>query len=332
MVSIIGFIFCGAIIFFTGKKLSYYGNIIAELTGMGKSWIGLVLLATVTSLPELFVGFSSSAILQSADLAVGDILGSCAINLGILAMMDAFVPHKKVLFTEASRTNVLTAGMGIILMALAGTGLFLPFDFAIFSGIGLINILFIVLFIFSVRLIFKYELKNPGSQKELSRKTSKNITLKKAFVQYGIYACITIIVALFLPHFVKEIAEIAGLSESFAGTLFLAVSTSLPEIAISLAAVRLGSLDLVVGNLLGSNLFNIFILALDDFFYTKGQLLQDASEANIISVFATILMSSIAIIGFIYKFKNKPLGMAWDSILIFGVYIVNVIMLYNLSK
>jgi cation:H+ antiporter len=331
MISFIGFIICCAVIFFTGKKLSWYGNIIAELTGMGRSWVGLILLATVTTLPELFVGFSASAIIQSADLAVGNVMGSCAINLGILAMMDAFVPDKKVLFSEASRSNTLTAGMFIILMALVGAGLLLPYNLPLTPGIGFINIFFILIFLLSIRIIFKYE-KKYSETKEISNDTSENITLKKALVNYIIFALITVAAALLVPHFVKEIAELTGLSETFAGTLFLAISTSLPEIAISLSAVQRGHIDLVTGDLLGANLFNIFILALNDIFYTKGQILQDASDANIISVFATILMSSIAIIGFIYKFKNKPWGMAWDSMLIFGIYLINMLLLYDLSR
>ena len=93
MFNILGFLICAVIIFFAGRKLSFYGDMIAEKTGMGKAWIGLILMATVTSLPELMVGVSSSAIVASADLAVGDIVGSCTFNLAILAILDLFVPN-----------------------------------------------------------------------------------------------------------------------------------------------------------------------------------------------------------------------------------------------
>ena len=65
---IAGFIICALIIFFAGKRLSHYGDLLAELSGMGKAWIGLILMAAVTSLPELMVGISSAVIIQSADL------------------------------------------------------------------------------------------------------------------------------------------------------------------------------------------------------------------------------------------------------------------------
>ncbi|MBK8657833.1 MAG: hypothetical protein IPN22_02880 [Bacteroidetes bacterium] len=131
------------------------------------------------------------------------------------------------------------------------------------------------------------------------------------------YACIIIAAALFLPHFAEKIAEQTGLGKSFVGTLFLAASTSLPEIAVSMAAVRMGFIDLSVGNLLGSNIFNVFILFIDDLFYTKGHLLKDASDAHLVSVFSVILMSAVAIIGLYLPHYRKeiPAGMGCPAYL-----------------
>ncbi|MBA2499604.1 MAG: hypothetical protein H0V30_07750 [Chitinophagaceae bacterium] len=124
MIPILGFILCALVILYCGKKLSFYGDIIAYRSVLGKAWIGLILLSTVTSLPELMVGISSSAIVQSADLAVSDVLGSCAFNLGLLAILDAFMPKQAALFSTASQKHVLAAVMGIILVAMAGIGIF----------------------------------------------------------------------------------------------------------------------------------------------------------------------------------------------------------------
>lgn len=88
-------------------------------------------MASVTSLPELMVGVSSSAIVESADLATGDILGSCLFNLAILAAMDAFLPKNKPLLSHASQSHILAAGFGMILIALVGIGIYLPSDISI---------------------------------------------------------------------------------------------------------------------------------------------------------------------------------------------------------
>ena len=149
MASILGFIFCAAIIFVAGKKLSYYGDLIARKTGWGRAWIGLTLMATVTSLPELMVGISSSAIVESADLAVGDVLGSCAFNLAILAMLDILLPrHEHLFFIASSSRHILSAALGMILIALTGLSLFLPQTLILLPGIGMMSMAFVIIYLF----------------------------------------------------------------------------------------------------------------------------------------------------------------------------------------
>ncbi len=89
---------------------------------------------------------------------------------------------------------------------------------------------------------------------------------------------------------------------------------------------------MAVGNLLGSNLFNIFILAICNIFYTEGHILVDASESNIISVFSIITMTAIAIIGLTYRSKDKAFFLAWDTFLIVIMFIFNMVLLYNLQS
>lgn len=333
MLYIGGFLACAIVIFFAGSKLSYYGNLISEKTGLGKAWIGLILMATVTSMPELMVGISSSAIIGSADLAVGDVLGSCAFNLFILAMLDAFIPRHNPLFSTASQNHVLTAALGTILIALAGIALFLPNEIVIMSWIGITSIIFVIIYLVSIRLIFINEKKlNKGNGVTIDNTDSAgNISMGKIAGRYILYATIIIIAALALPFFAEKIAELTGLSTSFVGSLFLAISTSLPEIAVSIAAVRMGSIDLAVGGLLGSNIFNVLILAIDDLFYTKGPILKQASDLHIASVFSVIIMSAIVIIGLTFRSVRKRYFLAWDAALILLVYIINIILLYYIS-
>lgn len=328
--SILGFSVCAVIIFFAGKRLSYYGDLLAELTGLGKAWIGLILMSAVTSLPELMVGISSVTIVQSADLAVGDIMGSCAFNLGILSIMDVFTPRKNPLLGSVSQSHILAAALGIMLIALAGMGLFLDVDYILTPSIGVTSLSFALLYFLSIRLIYNYQQTHPVASSGHSD-AHPTISLKQVISRYAFFALIIIVTALALPHFAEKLAETTGLGQSFVGTLFLAISTSLPEIAVSLAAIRLGATDMAVGNLLGSNIFNIFILFLDDVFYSKGHLLKDASDANISSVFFVVLMSATAIIGLIFPAKEKKWYMGLDTLTIFIFYILNIILLYQLS-
>lgn len=329
-VLIAGFTVCATIIFIAGKRLSHYGDLLAELTGLGKAWIGLILMAAVTSLPELMVGISSTVIVQSADLAVGDILGSCAFNLGILSMMDVFTSKDRPLFSQVSRSHILASGFGVILVTLVGLNLFLEQDLILTPFLGLSSFSFFIVYLIAVRSIFNYQKSNP-SETDPSHSTT-TLTLSQVVIRYSAFALIIIVTALALPYFAEHIAEATGLGKSFVGTLFLAASTSLPEIAVSLAAIRMGSTDMAIGNLLGSNLFNVFILFLDDVFYTKGHLLKDASEVNLLSVFFVVMMTGVAIIGFIFPSKEKKFAMALDTLAIFSLYVVNMLLLYFLTN
>ena len=106
---------CIAAIGLAGARLSRYGDVIAEKTGLGRSWVGLIMLATVTSLPELVTGISAVTIAGVPDIAVGDVLGSCVFNLAILVVVDLLHPAESI-YSRASRGHILSAGFGIVMI------------------------------------------------------------------------------------------------------------------------------------------------------------------------------------------------------------------------
>lgn len=342
LLAVVGFLACASVIFFAGGRLSRYGERLAELSGWGSAWVGLILMASVTSLPELVVGLSSSALVASADLAVGDVLGSCAINLVILASLDAVVPKRGRLLWRASASHVLAAALCIVLLATVGVALLNRDDPSLTPWIGASSVGFIALYLGSVRIIFRHAqgLRSDGSvQPPLvdargleSETPTGDLSLREVAARYALFAGIVVVAALMLPALAEMISRISGLQESFVGTVFLAVSTSLPELAVSLAAVRMGAIDLAVGNLLGSNLFNILILAIDDVAYTQGHLLTDSSPNHLFTVLATIAMSAIAIIGLTYGPSVKRFLLAGDAALMLAVYVANAALLLALQS
>jgi len=121
------------------------------------------------------------------------------------------------------------------------------------------------------------------------------------------------------------------LGQTFVGNIFIAVSTSLPEVVVSVSAVKMDAVDLAIGNLFGSNIFNIFILALDDLLFIKGPILSFVQMDHAVSAVSAIMMTAIAIIGLTYRTERKRLFLAWDSIGIVVVYIINLVLLYTLK-
>jgi cation:H+ antiporter len=328
--ALLGFAVCAVLIFFSGRKLSAYGDIIADHLGLGKAWVGLIMLASVTSLPELVVGISSVTIAESADLATGDVLGSCAFNLLILSLLDIIVKDDPV-FARASKTHIMAGSMGMILVAMAGLGLFLTKDILLTPWISIVSLAFMVIYFLAIRLIYAHEKDHMVPEIHAGR-TTPGISLAKALTMYTLHAVFVVAAALFLPGFAQTMAIESGLGESFVATLFLAAATSFPEMAVSFSAARMGMIDLAVGNLLGSNMFNFLILAVDDVFYAKGPLLKDASDSHLISVFSVMIMTAIAIAGIAYhNTQKKRFLMAADSFLILLTYIFNLVLLYRMS-
>ncbi|MEW6068664.1 MAG: sodium:calcium antiporter [Nitrospirota bacterium] len=328
----LGFIVCTSAIFYSGIRLSKYGDIIAEKTGLGRAWIGVVLMASVTSLPELVTGISSVTYAGAPDIAVGDVLGSCVFNMLILALLDA-LHHQMPISTKAHHGHVLSAGFGAFLLSIVATSLFLSKYIPPLGWIGPYSLLFVIIYFIAIKLVFSYEKRQIAAyMKERSVELKyKDISTKTAIINYSINALVVIIAATFLPEIGKGMAEITGLGQTFVGNIFIAISTSLPEVVVSLSAVKIDAIDLAIGNLFGSNIFNIFILAIDDIFFIEGHLLFFANSSHIISALSAIAMTSIAIIGLIYRSEKKKLLLAWDSIGILLVYIINLMLLYMLK-
>jgi cation:H+ antiporter len=326
-----GLIICAIVIVYSGTKLSKYGDIIAEKTGLGRAWIGLVLMASVTSLPELVTGISSVTYAGVPNIAIGDVLGSCVFNLLIIAILDAQYRIMPI-SAKAHQGNVLSAAFGILLLSMVALSMFLGKYLSPLGWIGPYSLLFVAIYFVAMRLIYSYEKKQIAAlMKEKAIKLRyEDISKKTAFMKYGLNALIVIIAASFLPKIGEGIAETTRLGQTFVGNIFIAISTSLPEVVVSIAAVRIDAIDLAIGNLFGSNIFNIFILAIDDIFFIKGPLLFFADSNHIISALSAIAMATIAVIGLTYRSVKKSLFIAWDSIGIIIVYIVNLMLLYML--
>lgn len=319
---IAGFLVCAAIIVYSGTKLSFYGDKIAELTGMGKAWVGLILMASVTSLPELITGISSVAIVKAPNLAAGDIFGSCIFNLLILSLLDARL--KQPLFSMVKSSHIVAAICGIILVTVAGLSIYLANEIPSILWISSFTFIIFGVYFITVWLIFKYEhadlIESPS---EIIPKSNTNAAdLKKVIGSYLLHAVIVIGAAIFLPYFGEHIAKQSGLGNAFFGTLFLAAATSLPELVVSLAALNMGALDMAVGNLLGSNVFNIFILGIDDVFYREGSLFSNIAPSHLLSVFIIIVMTAVVCLGLLFKPKQKQLWLlSLDTFILVVLYI-----------
>ena len=320
------------VIVLAGVRLARYGDVLGEKTGLGRSWIGVVLLAATTSLPELFTGFGATALAALPDIALGDVLGSCMFNLLILSLMDAVQPEP--LSARAHQGHALSIGFGLLLVGIAGLGLAADSRLPAIGWVGLYSPALIAVYFVAMRVIFAHERQRRAREsREVAEELQyEQMTLRSAVGHYSLAAVAVVAAALWLPQLGAELARQTGLGEAFVGSLFIAITTSLPEIVVSLAAVRLGALDLGIGNVLGSNLFNLLILGLDDVFYRQGPLMADAGASHSVSVAAIVMMNGLFLAGLTYKVMTKRFVVAWDTGAIAAVYATAVALSYLLTR
>ncbi len=325
------FLMCVIIIAIAGVRLSRYGDAIADKTRLGGTWVGVIMLATVTSLPELVTGVSSVVFANTPDIAVGDIMGSCVFNLLIIVMLDVIYRPTSVYFS-ASQGHILSAAFGIMLIGIGGLSILLS-SHGISLGyahVGIYTPIIIMFYLISMRTIFRYEKRQSAQFTMLEEDQYPSITLQQAVIHYLIAASLVVIAGSFLPFIGKEIAVQMGWHESFVGTLLIAFATSLPEIVVTIAALQLGAVDMAVGNLFGSNVFNILILSIDDLLFLEGPLFDYISTTHVFSGFSAMMMTGVAIVGLFYRSQVRVINtVGWTSIFIFCIYLINSYILFK---
>src|SRR5512147_2459096 len=148
---------CAAAILLAGSRLARYGDAIAHHTGLGGNWIGLVLMATVTSLPELVTGVSSVTVADVPDIAVGNVLGACVLNLAMLVVLD--VMHRKAsIYSVASQGHVLGAAFGVVMLGVVAFGLLSAREFELRLGhVGVVSLAVLGLYAIAIRTVYHYE-------------------------------------------------------------------------------------------------------------------------------------------------------------------------------
>ena len=327
------FLLCLVIILFAGTKLARYGDVIAEKTGLGGLWIGLVLLALITSAPELVTGVSAAALIDpevGPDLGLGTLFGSCLFNLLILALLD-ILHHPTPILSQVSLRHIALAGLGILLIAIAAGGIFVweRFSGLALGWVGISSIIILVLYLAGVWGMFHFERSHQLQPLQASPLQYKESPIRVAWFRFALAAAAVIGAGIWLSFVGKEIAETTGWDASFVGTLFLAVSTSMPELVVTVAALRLGAIDMAVANILGANMLDITHAFTVDLFYIQGPVLGSVSDAHLITAAVAIVMSLLVIVGLRFRQKRKTFFIiSWYGLALIGLYIFGAYALF----
>jgi cation:H+ antiporter len=306
------------------------------LTGLGGLWIGVVLMAGATSLPEIFTDVSA-ALMDAPNLAAGDLFGSNMANMLILGIIDLMHRQKRV-WQQAAFEHALSAGLAIFLTGLAAFFVLFGLDVK-HGGIGLGSMLLLLFYIFGMRLVFQqesmkrrqreFELVAEGQSEEETKQPSKRDGLRRASIRFAAAALALLAAAPFLAGSAKALAEQSGITDTFIGTSLVGMTTSLPELVTAFAAVRLGAFDLAVGNLFGSNAFNMATFFFVDVAYRSGPLFNSVSYAHAMTALWSILLMSTALMGIIYRVEKRYMLIEPDSFVIILGYCLGLWLLFQ---
>lgn len=325
------FAVCAMLIGRAGYVLSRSADALAVAYGWGRGWVGLALLATVTSLPELASGVSAVAVVDAPNLAVGNALGACVVNLLFLAVVDALQRHQP-MYRAASATHLLSAGFGVVMLGFVALSLLIGGRVPAVLHVGLYSPMLLALYLLALKAVHGHERRvmvAVQAGQDAAPATSGTPQPRREWPRFSLAALVVLVTGSWLPELADGLAQALGLSRSFIATVFMAVVTTLPEMAVTLGALRLGALDMGIGNLLGSNLFNATILAVDDAFYVRGPLLAAAAPVHAGTAVTALVMTGLVIIGLVMRPQGRALRvLSWISVGLAATYAVNAALLY----
>ncbi|MDD3374317.1 MAG: hypothetical protein PHY73_01155 [Candidatus Omnitrophica bacterium] len=317
------------LVIFSGIKLTKCADILSDRFSINKAWMGMILLGAITSLPEATASIASAAVIRAPNLAIGNIAGSVNFNLMIVVLMD-FMYHRGSVTgqIQVKRTYEWSAVFYGILSSIVVIEIFLSpkTNLITFGPVSLGSILIVIFYFLGSKFIFKKKVKDTDSRIKHVVSVQDKILIFKMVAG----ALVVIFSGIWLSGICDQISSITGLGQTFVGTTFLGFVTSLPEIVVSLSALRMGAFDLAFGNIFGSNMVNLLILAVSDLFYIKGPIFADVSQTHILMMTLSVVLTTILIVGIRKGVKKTFFGFGFDTILMMICFAVGMKFLYDL--
>ena len=282
IISVPVFLASAVAVVFLGVQLAKYGDALATLTGWGRLFVGSILVALATSLPELSHNFTAVRI-DEPELALGDVLGSNIVNILVLAVVALLFGGRRFLRQVAPEQGYLIVlaaimtGLAVILAAwhALAPG---PLTEANLWQIGFSSIFLLVVYVIGMRIVYQHPAVSHEEDED-----DVGISLGRAWVMFVLVSLGVVFSGIFLAQSAAWIAEASGISSGIVGILAVSIVTSMPEVSATIGAARLGAADLAVAGIFGSCVFNISILAYSDFFLRSGVILNAAEPAHFVA-------------------------------------------------
>lgn len=333
-----------AVVWFAGSRLTRYADSISNSTGIGHAMIGIVLLAGVTSLPEIGVTATAS-IAGNAELAVNNLFGSIALQVALLAVVDFFIGRNALTAVVPDPAVILQGSLNIILISAAAAAMVVG-DVNVF-GVGLWAWAALAAYLACIRILSRIQGRQPWlaaqggrvehklieeQEAKSSGENAERQVLRSLLVKTAIVAAIILVAGYVVAKSGEAIAQQTGLGSSFVGFVLVAVATSLPELSTALAAARRGLFTMAISDILGTNLINIALIFLVDLLDTGEPVIGRLGSFPIFGALLAVVLTALFQAGLAERRDKSIMRMGHDSLLVLIVYAGGVVLLYTLRN
>ena len=334
------FLLSSIAVWIAGTRVTRYADLLQTRTGIGEALVGLFVLGFVSALPELAVTVSASWA-GNARLAVNNLLGGMALNVAILASADALVRREALTSAVATPTPLLQAALLIVLLSVvAGATLM---EEAQILGIGAWAWAIAVIYVICVRVIHQTkgrqqpwipQARGPARPRpvfEPVAEAGKSPAARPAQLapKIAVSAAAILVAGYALSRTGDALAEQTGLGQSFFGAVFLALATSLPEISIVVAAVKIGRYEMAIADIFGANLFGLALLFVVDIAYSGAPVLSEVGRFSTFAALLGIAVTALFVAGLVERRHSRIMRMGLDSITVLVTYIAGLVLLYR---
>jgi cation:H+ antiporter len=336
------FIVSAIIVWLAGSRLAAYVDGIAGQTGIGQAFTGMLLLGGITSLPEIAT-VTTASWTGNVPLAINNLLGSASINILLLAIADAVLGRNALTSVIGKPATLLQGTLGMMLLA-AVAAVVLTRDVPI-AGVGLGSTTLLVLCFASLWLSSGYERRHvwtviddepdtgdmSGEDDQREGEADKQ-PLRTLIIKTGIVAALILGAGFLLSQTGDAIAKQSGLGASLVGLVLVGFATSLPELSSIIAAVRIRRYEMAVGDIFGTNLFNIALIFIADLTYPGGPVLAQAGAFEAVAALVGLVLTGVFVIGLLERKDRTVARMGYDSLAAIVLYIAGLLVLYVINQ
>ncbi|MBI4202061.1 MAG: hypothetical protein HY532_02950 [Chloroflexi bacterium] len=305
-------------------------DVIAVRSGWGRLWVGTLLLAGASSLPELVASVTAVRI-GAPELAVGNIFGANMLNVSNLAIVVALIGGRGV-YQRISPHQGHLLGLALAMTGVAAFFAAVQFNvrFAYVSPAGLV---LLGVYIVGSHYLYKVSSGARAQAPEAEEESSTGRSLGWGIGAFLAAAAGIFLAAPLLAASADRIAGFTGLSSGFMGVLFVAIVTTLPELTATITAMRLGAYDLAVSGMYGTNAFNVAALGVADFFSKEGSLFGNLGQSELLAGVIAVVLMAMALVQLRQRRPVAHIGLLRpNTSSVVGLYLIGLYGVYMLGR